>query len=585
MENLQPQTPPEQPVTPEQPAAPNFYHRHKRALWATLITATVAVAGLLVYVLFFRSTTPGPQYAGDVQLEIKAPEEGVSGSEIGYEISFINSSNATLGSLVMEIFYPQGFTFVDSTPDPAAPSGSGASPRRFNFPDLAVGQKHKLVIVGKLEGSVQEVKVLSVKLHYVPENFRSSFVAEENAHTVMLAPDVSLTVSAPTDIIVGQNMSYEIKVENISSESFTNLEVRATYPENFQFKDSTPPQSPGAGQDKFMIASLGPGAARTFTVSGRLTNAAERESLVAVELFMRDEAGELLSAGRSFAFTKVSPPPLVLRQQLVSEEAITAGVELEYQVDYENAGDVALGNVAISLVFETPVFELSQINPSDGGQLKNRSLVWTAAAAPDLRVVAPGEKGTFEFSVPILASATALPKNPVAKTRLEFVSDEIAEALSAPAVELKVQTEMTLAAVSRALSGPHPPSPGQTTNFEVTVTVSNTVNDVAGAEFSATLARADADFLATMISPAAEQGNVTFSKSSGFLRWSLGSLPAFTGVKNAARQMSFRLAVTPENSVIENSVLLENLQIMGTDQHLGKKIFSNELERVEVEGN
>jgi uncharacterized repeat protein (TIGR01451 family) len=56
-----------------------------------------------------------PVYEGDVNIRVGAPKESASGSQLSYEISFENASNAKLTGVALEIFYPLGFTFLNST--------------------------------------------------------------------------------------------------------------------------------------------------------------------------------------------------------------------------------------------------------------------------------------------------------------------------------------------------------------------------------------------------------------------------------------------------------------------------------------
>src|SRR3989338_597770 len=147
------QQPPIEPIQPTIPETPQpsrfagFYARHAKLIWGSLITIAVAVAALLSYILFFRhGPATDPQYTGDVLLEINAPEETVSGSEISYEISATNQGRDKLQQIALEVFYPQGFSFVDSTPDPDASVTDG---RRFALPDLPAGATEKIVIVGR----------------------------------------------------------------------------------------------------------------------------------------------------------------------------------------------------------------------------------------------------------------------------------------------------------------------------------------------------------------------------------------------------------------------------------------------------
>ena len=227
-------------TSPEQ--KPSFWQRYQRSIWIGLVSMAVLTAGLLAYLFFFRNTTPAPEFSGDVRLTVTAPAELSSGSEISYGIKIENLSNTSLQRQELEIFYLSGFTFVDSTPD--LPDGQE---RKFTFSDLRAGEEESVTIVGRLEGELQEIKTMSAKLHYVPENFKSVFVAEGQAETIILAPDLTLAIAAPTEGFIGQTVTYEIRVANVSSRAFSDVVVRAQYPDGFVLKSATPPAE-SAGQ-------------------------------------------------------------------------------------------------------------------------------------------------------------------------------------------------------------------------------------------------------------------------------------------------------------------------------------------------
>ncbi len=534
--------------------------RYQKAIWISLITAAVLTAGLLVYILFFRtSPAPAPTFLGDAQLTITAPPQSPSGSEISYELVIKNSSNAKLTALTLEIFYPQGFEFIDSTPD-----SKESSARTFSFSDLLPQKEHQLVIVGRLAGSLQEVKSLSAKLHYIPENFRSSFVTEASAATVVLAPDLSLRLLAPAHVVTSQTMTYEIKVQNLTSHPFTDLLLRLTLPEKFET----------LAKKELAIASLGIGEAKAFLISGKILEEAGAESFAEIELLQKSSEGEpLLVVGRAFAFTQIRPSPLVLSHELLNPlESIVMGQKLRYAVTYENRGDVGLRNVGIAVVFsaeggspagrESEVFDFSQIE-TQTGQLVNKSLRFLPALNPELLIVPPKASGKFEFSILISKNlASRLQKNPVASSRVEFSAQEITEPLTGNSLEYKIQSQVEVRAEASKLDG----------QYEIKLLVSNTVNDLTEAELLATIPSGSAVFLTDTIEPLEERAQVSFTPGSGLLKWRLERIFAFTGSFHDARELSFRMTAGAE------ALLLRDIQVTARDEFTGAKALSNKIE-------
>ena len=559
------------------PPAPNFYRRHTRSLWLSLITIAVAVGALLSYILFFRTVETPPEYSGDVKLQIIAPEESVSGSQISYEIDIENLSSTKLTELNLEIFYPEGFDFLDSTPGASETGGPG---RNFQLSDLPKNGKYKLVIVGLLKGNVQEIKSITAKLHYIPENFSSSFLASSDASTVMLPPEISMRVLAPTHLIAGQLIKYEIEISNVSIEDFENLALELSYPPGFSFGSASP--APTGGETSWRLPTLTFGDTQKIVVEGRLTERPNEDVYISAELFT-DKDGDRLSAGRSYAFTRVLAAPIKLTHALRGGAGtVLAGEDLEYEIGYENIGDVGLGNVTITMAFETPVFDLLEAK-SDTGQIRGNKMVWQPAAVPELRIVNPGQKGKFTVRVQIKEEAALSQKNPVAQTRTEFRADTLTETLAGDTLVFKVGTNITLDAQSQVISGPARPEIGQTTVYRITLRVANSVNDLENAQLTAVVPRTDTAFISSSVTPSGESTNLQYLPNSRSIIWKLGQIPAFSGRGPAARTVTFDLSIAPEASGFGSYSLLKDIEVQGLDSFTNELVFSQKIRSIDTQ--
>lgn len=561
---------------------PTFFQRYQKLLWIALIAAAVIVAGVLVYLLFFRANKPQVREEVDAKVSISAPERSASGSEIAYEINIENLTGANLTEVTLEVFYPRDFTFVDSTPNSVDAEG-----RQFQYATLVPRQKKKIVIVGRLDGSVAEVKTVSAKLLYVPENFRSTFTAEAQAQTTILAPDITLQVKAPGQLVSGQYITYNVEVNNVAAKDFQDVVVRLTYPEKFVFKNAVPAQAKsdaqGATPDReWKLAQLAAGQSVKISIDGLLSDDPGTESLVQVELFFKDANGALESVAHSFAFTQILISPLEISQKVTrGSDKLTIPADFDYEVTYENRGEIGLHNVVISVVFETPIYSSLKIQSEDG-QIKGSAVVWIPAAKSDLLVVTPGAKGTLKFHVTVPEKIiTDLVKNPRLATRVEFKSQELAEPISGNTLEYKLGTTLDLSATTVVTVGSNPPVAGEATTYEVTLLVKNTVNDVTDAELVATIPGANTTVQEDTITPNEERPQVTVTAATGVLRWHLGEIFAFSGAFHEPRRLQFKLTYTsPATDSGSVAALLKDIQVTGTDDFTGEKISSNKIEEL-----
>lgn len=561
------------------PQSGGFYRRHTRSLWLSLITIALAVAALLIYILFFRKIEIPPQYTGDVGLTISAPEESVSGSQISYEITVKNLSSAKLTNVDLEIFYPEGFSFIQHLQEGAGFIDSSGDGRQFTFPDVPGNAEQKLVVIGQLKGNIQEIKSITAKLHYVPENFASSFLAAADAATVMLPPEITMRVLAPAQLISGQVIKYEIGITNVSINDFDDLVLELSYPPGFSFTSAVP--KPSEGGTFWQLPRLKFGAVQNIIIEGRLSAAPGEDVYIEAEL-LTEKDGEKLSAGRSYAFTRMLDAPIKLEHVLrEGPGTVLPGERLAYEVSYENIGDVGLENVAINMIFETPVFDLLKAD-GNGGQILGNKMLWQPAAVPELRIVNPGSKGKFTVLVNIRDEKLFTQKNPIAQTKVEFRADTLPEILSGNTLAFKVGTNITLGSQTALISGPSRPEIGQTSVYRVTLTVKNSVNDLENGEFTAVVPRTDVAFFPSSVVLAEESGNFQYLSSSRRIIWKLGKISAFAGVLQSARTVTFDLSITPETPGDGNYDLLKDLETQGFDAFTGELVFAEKIRRVDT---
>lgn len=548
----------------------SFWSRSKKSFWAGLIVAAVITASVLAYVLYFRGVHQGNSYAGDIRVEIEAPSSSPSGSEISYRINVKNLARVTLQNPELEVFYPLGFDFLDATPDPPADSPDG---RKFLLSEIPSGGEKTVVIVGRLDGALQEVKVISVKLHYVPANFRSTFVAEASANTQILAPDLAFRLIAPPHLVTGQKLIYEMEITNISHRPFSGLTVRINYPEKFVFAGADPPPREEGSPGEWEISELGIGESMTITTAGIVQENPGQEVFASAQLFVRSEDGQEVASGRSFAFTEIKPSPLKLSHRAANNKStVLPDEELYYEITYQNISQVGLNNVVFVVVFETPTVDLSKFS-STGGQWQNQRIIWIPAQLPQLLVIDPGEQGKLDLRLPVSQKVlTDLQKNPTVRSRVEYYSKELPEPIAANTVELKVESTLAVLGSGVPLGG---------SDYRVDLEVKNGVNDAVNAILTGIAPIAGVELVLDSVAPPDEQGQVQLIPNAGLLRWDLGRVFAFTGSFHESRKLSFILRLPPGAPTGDVTfTLLRDIEISGTDEFTGNQITSKKFDRI-----
>src|SRR5258708_7327569 len=164
--NPQPQNIPQSAPQPSTPQAPNlnpqptampmpqqsFFKQNKWSIF-TIVVSLIAI----VVVAYFVLRKPGQ--TGPVQpkvaVSIDAPNQIASGSELVYKIKVANSDSAAIKNVSLDVIYPQGFQFTDSTPKPTKLNGT-----QFALPIIEPSQDATIMIKGNIQGNADEVKTI-----------------------------------------------------------------------------------------------------------------------------------------------------------------------------------------------------------------------------------------------------------------------------------------------------------------------------------------------------------------------------------------------------------------------------------------
>jgi len=549
-------------------AEPQLPKRSRKGLWAALIIVALLVAAILVYVIFFRSPDTGPGLEGEVTLNLVAPNENVSGADLSYELTINNGLNARIGNITLELFYPNGFLVVDSTPI------SSDNERLFALPDLISGETFTLTINGQLQGSVQQLKRISAKVRYQPANFSSQFETEAVANTEILAPKLLLEIDTPDQVIAGQTAQYSISVTNQSDEIYDEVIVRADYPDGFNFVSSSPVPVRNR-ENEWRLRNFSPEDQTLIAIQGALTGDEGPDRLFRVELFVADESDNLFSLGRNFAFIEVEAPPFVLTHEVTSKledgGVFLAGQDIVYAVTYTHRGRTGLQNVVINVEFPPEVLDVSEFK-SESGQLQGNLVKFIPATSPELLVVEPNQSGRFEFKFKARNNLGAGGQsNLFVKTTTFYTAEELTDPAFGNELSVKVQTKLDLNASMVIISGANPPKEGELTQYEVELRVVNGVNVVDSAELSLIIPNLNTDFLAETLTPVSEQAAVQFIPLARVLRWQLGEVPAFSGSLRPARSIKFQVNSTSRKDVLQNIV------VTGIDRFTQNQVSSSEI--------
>ncbi len=491
--------------------------------------------------LAFRKAPAVPVKEANVNLEIFSPEVLPSGNDLIYRVVAKNDDKVNLTNLELEITYPEGVAFADSSPKPANLTGN-----IFNLPDLKPGQNLTVIIKTQAIGDINAEKVMQARLHYKYENFNSSFSKSATSATRLTAAQINLEIDGPKDANTAQLVTYTVKYKNQAETPIKNARLKLHYPMGFNYASSQPSASlSGNIWNLGDVLGFSEGQI-TFQGTFNLSQPGETKTFEAEFLSLSDSGEFFRQNVVSMETYLISQPLLLTLENLNQEDAgiISPGDNLNFNLKYQNNGQVPASGVNIVVSLDSKVIDLNSLKAS-GGLVSGSTITWNAAGVPTLESLNPGEQGSVNFSVNVKNPAVKdNSKNLTLKLTSKIKANEYSTYLPGETKEFKLTSPAYLAVNLKYLSGSLPPQVGTQTKYKVSLNVFNSSNDFKEAELSLFLPGVSGGFNLNSLS-ASEKNNVQFDPATGKLLWKLGVLPAYSGKFLPVKNLEFEIVVNP----------------------------------------
>lgn len=165
------------------------------------------------------SVVPAP-----IILEINGQQKVTSGNAVNYTINYQNNGSETLKGLELKVSYPDGFTFVLASSNPAS-TDSGA--HMWNIADLKPGQSGQLTVDGRLSGTDGTVKIAKAQVGEMNKGEFMSYNDETTETGIVGAPlAVSQTINGKSDkldVSAGESLQFILNYKNNSNIGMRNV--------------------------------------------------------------------------------------------------------------------------------------------------------------------------------------------------------------------------------------------------------------------------------------------------------------------------------------------------------------------------
>lgn len=550
--------------------------------WLLLISIVffVGAVSYAAYSLLRGSASVSPE---NISVLISGPVSTPGGEKLSLDVSITNKNKAMLRTTELLIEYPAGTRRADD-------GSKELLNERIYLGDIEPGQTERQNINAVLFGEEQTAADIKMSLEYRIPNSNTIFSKDVPYQIIISSNPLSLSVDAPHETISGENLTISVTVRSNAAETIRNVLLEGQFPAGFAFKESS--LKPVSGERVWRLGDLPPGESRLVTIIGVLSGENKDSRTFRFQSGVGSSRNEdvIETPFAGFKSEVAIRKPFIGISISVNGErggdvSVPSGKQARLEVFYANNLSVPVRNVSISLLLGGAGLNERSIKVERGFYQSNIDTVrWDKGSVPELAEVAPGEGGTVGFTIEPETSLSA--SNPditisgaVAGERSE--ESGVPEEVRAAAFQrILLQSEVTFSARASYYTGSFknsgglPPKAERETTYTIIWSLSNSTNDISNAKISAALP----PFIRFTgeVSPASEK--VSFNEVERRVVWDVGVLRAGTGFSKSAREVSFKIGLTPSVSQVgETPLILGQASFSGEDSFTKTRVnFSGE---------
>lgn len=516
--------------------------------------------------LFFGNNTVG---GNNISIDVSGPLTIGGGETMGLQITIANQNTLPIESATLIISYPRG---AQSTTE----AGKELFTERQQLNNINTGEVVNVPVRFLVYGEENEGKEIKVSVEYRVQGSNATFYKEALPFTFKISSSpIIVNINAVERIPSGQETELEVVIQSNSKEVLSNLLVRATYPQGFDFTASTPDTA--SGQDLWKIKSLKPGESYTLKIRGLIVGnekeasqfnfavgvANERDALSLASTLATGEANIVIE--RPFLDVTVSVNGKD-DEIVVIDPTATAYVNIEFK----NALDTVVYDGVVFVELSGNALDEVEVQAENGyyDSIKN-TVKWDSVDVNELRELAPGESHVVSFTVnprddigatPEMKLVVTIQGNRVSEGRVpEQVVGTIARTIKISSVTKLVSSALYSEGPFRN-TGPTPPVAEKTTQYTYLLSVKNGTNPITGGEVTAVMPP-----YMTWLDLVSDGDDVTYNPSTRSLKWNVGEMAA-GAYEEAWVQVSFLPSLSQVNTT---PTILETQRFRATDRFTG----------------
>lgn len=514
--------------------------------WVIVTISAVVFLAFIANLTFIREMLFDD---GRIGINITGPSEVASAETVQYVLRYQNGNILSADDVSVTLSFPDSFK-IDQ--------GEGMS-IQGNTATIFLGKvggrsSGEAKFSGKFYGSKGILIYLKAKFGFSPAGISSRYENETQYGVTIASSPLVLEAVVPKEAASGNEVEYVVSYRNESDLSFSNLRVKAEYPDGFRFNQSEPRSAEGDAM--WRVGNLLPHASGEIRVKGILTGARDQAKVFRVSLGVLQGDDTFVAYDQKERTTRIVTSPLTITQTVndKTDLSVNPGDTLKYELKYMNEGTVGLRDVIITLEINAALLDMTKLSLRGGSYDSARSVItWKASDLPGLARLEPNRGGSIEFSVPVRQDITVDPEAgkhlsirtlakidsldiPFSSPTNKVISSNMLDVRVGSVVDFRVSGFHFDAALPN--SGPVPPKVGQETTYTLRFKVTNFLNDIARAKVSMLIPTSVR--YTGKLSPDGE--SVSYNERTGQLTWDIGSI---LGGGESSREIALQFSITP----------------------------------------
>ena len=543
-------------------------HFFNKFLIASLIFFFVSL-GIALFIFFGGVNMIS---SNNVDVVVTAPSSVSSGEELPMGLSVVNGNRTNMEDAVLFIDYPEGVRAVDE-------SNKVLSHQKIDLGTIVKGGSSDYSIRALLFGEKDAIKTFTLRLEYKVVGSNAVFSKEKTYDVIIGSSPVLLNVVYPKEVNSGQQLTLSVDITSNSSVVMKSVLIKVEYPYGFTYKDSN--MKSLSGNFIWNIGDLKNGDKKILSIRGVLVGQNEEDRSFRISAGTRSS-----DSSKDFETNLVEQSVTIgirksffdLRIISTENNVSSVGQSIPITVNWQNTLPDKIVNNRIEASISGNALDRYSVSVTNGGFYRSidNTIVWDKNTNPDLATLSPGQEGQQLFSLSSLQNLTQVRaiKNPHIDVHVEMVGDRIgldtATVSSSQDITIKLASTPSLSSKSYrnigpfVNSGPIPPHADMESTYTITWTLANTTNDLKDTIVSAVLPPGVE--WKNEFSPGSER--ISYNPDTRIISWNIGNVSSGTGFTYSAKEVSFKVGLTPSvNQIGSPGVLLLQTIIEASDTY------------------